>query len=125
LAFLRLSRLRWRPLRLAARLGVGLVLTFAAVATAAFGFDLRLVITSPGTALIVKDGEAEFGVICADGNGSVQLRTYRIPSDLGIKLAVKANRFRERPIPIIRLSPEVPAPPRPKLPVLGSGRGDV
>ena len=121
----RLASKGWRFARPLARLCCGLVWIWTLAVTAAFGFDLRLALTSPGSALVVKGEQAEFGVICADASGRIQLRTYQISPDLGIDLAIKAGRYRERPIPIIRLLPEVSAPPRPKQPVTGSGRGEV
>ena len=114
--FRRFSSKGWLVFRLLARFGFGLVCLATFVLVGAFCYDLHFSLTATGSALMVKGGDAEFGVIFADAAGRPQLRTYRIAANLGIDLAAKANRFRSRPIPIIRLKPEAPAPPPPQRP---------
>jgi len=118
----RLAAKGWRGLRLPARLGFGLVCLTTFAIAAGFCCDLHLALTSPGSALVVKGGEAEFGIICADAAGRLQFRTYQLSPETGIDLAGKARPYRERPLPIIRLSPEAPASPGPKRPVTDPGR---
>ena len=119
---LRLSAKGWPVCRRLARLGFGLVCLSTLVLTAAFCADLRFFLTAPGSALTVKGEEAELGVIFAASDGSLGFRAYPIPAWLGIDLAGKAGRCRERPLPIIRLSPEGSASPGPKRPVTDPGR---
>ncbi len=118
----RLASMGWPVIRLVGRFGfiLGCLMTFALVW--AFCQDLRFSLTAPGSALTVKGWDAEFGVIFAAADGSLGFRTYQIPAWLGIDLAGKAGRYRERPLPIIRLSPESPASPGPKRPVTDPGR---